>query len=234
MAESDHYSSREPAAEPTRDQPDDPLAGLARLIGQNVTMNDLARDASRPKPAGSRPARELNPAAQQGYAASDVLQETSEEQYSPPRPISHEFDPLDDLSDDGRCEPSPPADGSRRSRSTRYEHEPQSHPDAEDLHVESPDGGYDEHEDQSHDQADDHSYGEDYEEDSNPPRRDGFIFVAAVVGLALLGIGGAFGYRALFADSIVPSIIKAEGGSNKIIPTSPDSQGTVSPQSDAA
>ena len=48
--------------------------------------------------------------------------------------------------------------------------------------------------------------------------------------LALLGIGGAFAYRALLADSIVPpllSIIMAESGPKKIIKTS------LPPQSDA-
>jgi hypothetical protein len=80
------------------------------------------------------------------------------------------------------------------------------------------------------------AYGEDYDEDPNPRQRGGFIFVAAVFGLALLGTAGAFAYRALFPDSIVPSlpsIIKAEGGPNKIIPTSTTSHGSVSPQADA-
>jgi hypothetical protein len=220
---------------PPRDQPDDPLAGLARLIGQTVNMNDLARDARRPTPAGSRSAREFNPPAQHGYATpDDVLQETSEEQYSAPEQGSYDFDPPNDTYDDGRYEPR--ADASRQSRAAWYEHEPQSHPDAADLHVESSGARYDEYEDQSHDQPDDHAYGEDYGEDPNPRRRDRFIFVAAVFGLALLGTGGAFAYRALLADSIVPpllSIIKAESGPTKIITTSTASQGSVPPQSNA-
>ena len=113
---------------------------------------------------------------------------------------------------------------------------PQSHPDAADLHVESSGAGYDEYEDQSHDHPDDHAYDEDYDEDPRPRRRGGFIFVAAVFGLALLGTAGAFAYRAPFADSIVPSllsIIKAESGPIKIIPASTASQGSVSPQADA-
>ena len=240
MAESNHHSYRDPAAArtvptPPRDQPDDPLAGLARLIGQTVTMNDLARDARRPTPAGSRSAREFNPPAHHGYATpDDVLQETSEEQYSAPEQGSYDFAPPIDTYDDGRYEPSPRADASRQSRSALYEHEPQSDPDAADLHVESSGARYDEYEDQSHDQPDDHAYGED--KDPNPRRRDRFIFVAAVFGLALLGTGGAFAYRALLADSIVPrllSIIKAESGPNKIITTGTASQGSVSPQSDA-
>ena len=53
-----------------------PLAGLARLISQTVTMNDLARDARPPTPAESRSARELNPRAQHGYATPDDVAAT--------------------------------------------------------------------------------------------------------------------------------------------------------------
>jgi hypothetical protein len=236
MAESDHRSYRDPAAArgaPPRDQPDDPLAGLARLIGQSLPMNDLARDARRPTAAGSRSAREFNPPAQHGYAApDDVLQETSEEQYSTPEQGSYDFDPPNGTHDEGRYEPLPRADVSPQSRSAWYEHEP----DAADPHVESSGARYDDYEDQSHDHSDDQADGEDYDEDPIPRRRGGFIFVAAVFGLALLGTAGAFAYRAPFADSIVPlllSIIKAEGGPDKITPTSTAFQGNVSPQADA-
>jgi hypothetical protein len=238
MAEHNHRSYRDPAAArsaptPPRDQPDDPLAGLARLLGQTLAMNDLARDARRPTPAGGRSAREFSPPAQ--YAAlGDVLQETSEEQFSTPEQSSYDFHPPSGTHDNGRYEPLPRPDTSSQSRSAWYEREPQLHPDEADLHVESSGVRYDEYEDQSHDQ-DDHVYGEDYE-DPNLYQRGRFIFLAAVFGLALLGTAGAFAYHGPFADSIVPSllsIIKAESGPNKIIPASTASQGSVSPQADA-
>jgi cell division septation protein DedD len=231
MAESDRNSSREPAAAHSMPTPqlDEPLAGLARLIDQAV--NGLASDPRRPKPAET--ARELNLATQDGYAAADVLQEPNEAQSFTAGPINHEFDRLGDSSDGGRYETPSHADGLPQSRSASYEHKPQWHPDAEDLQVDSSDGGNDENEDQSQDTPDGRTYTEDYDEDSNWPRRRKIIG-AAVLALALLGTGGLFGYRALFADSIMrspPSIIKAEGSPNKIIPTGRDSQGTVSPQS---
>jgi hypothetical protein len=227
---------RDPAAArsaPTlpRNQPDDPLAGLARLIGQGVPMNDLAPAARRP--TLSQSARELTSPARYSYAASDdVLQETRPEKYSTPKQSS--YDPPDNSYDDARYEPSPPTDASLQSPSALYEHEPQSHPDAAQAHVESSGALYDEYEEQSHDHSDDH--GEDCDEDPNPRRWGRFIFVAALFGLALLGTAGAFTYRAPFADSIVPSllsIIKVERGPNKIIATSTASQGRVSPQADA-
>jgi hypothetical protein len=130
------------ATTPTRDQPDDPLAGLARLIAESPTTNDLPRDARGPTAAGSRSAREFNPPAQHGYAApTDVLQETSEEQYSTREKGSYDLDP-----------PKPRADVFPQSRSAWYEHEP----DAADPHVEASGVGYrDCEEDQSHDHPDD-------------------------------------------------------------------------------
>ena len=231
MAEITHRSYSDPIAAhsaPTspRDQLD-ALTELARLLGQTPPMNDLARDARRPTPAGSRSARELNPPAPQSYAASDVLQETSEEQYSTPKQRSYDVDPPNGTHDERRYESLPRADVAPQSRSAWYEHEP----DAADAHVESSGARYDDYEVQSRDHSDDHADGEDYEEDPLPRRRGGFIFVAAVFGLALLGTAGAFAYRAPFADSIVPSllsIIKAEGGPNKITPTSTAFQRNVS------
>jgi hypothetical protein len=228
MAESNHRSYRDPAAArsaptPPRDQPDDPLAGLARLIGQSLP---LPRDARRPTATGSRSAREFNPPAQHGYAApTDVLQETTEEQSSAREQGSYDFDPPNGKPDEGRYEALPRADVSPRSRSAWYEREP----DAADPNIESSSARFDDYEDQSHDHSDDHANGEDYDEYPIPRRRGGLIFVAAVFGLALLGTAGAFAFRVPFADSIVPSllsIIKAEGGPNKIISTVLLSKGT--------
>jgi SPOR domain len=103
-----------------------------------------------------------------------------------------------------------------------------------DLRVEPSSAGYSEYEDQSLDHSEDHVYGEDSDEDPNPRRRGGFIFVAAVLGLALLGTAGAFACRTLFADWAVPpalSIIKAESGPN--VPTATASQASVSSQSES-
>lgn len=63
--------------------------------------------------------------------------------------------------------------------------------------------------------------GEDYDEMPNGRRRGGFVLVAAVLGLAVLGTAGAFAYRAMFGGSMLatlPPIIKADNGPNKILP----------------
>jgi hypothetical protein len=125
-------------------------------------MNGWSRDARRSTPAGSRSARELNPPAPRSYAASDVVQETSEEQYSTPEQGSYDFDLPNGTYDDGRYEASRRADNSHKSRSAWYKHEPQSHSHPAVLHVKSLGARYEEYEDQSHDQPDDYAYGEDY------------------------------------------------------------------------
>ena len=83
---------------------------------------------------------------------------------------------------------------------------------------------------------DDHAYGEEYDEYPSTRRRGGFIFVAAIFGLAVLGTAGAFAYRTMFGGPMLPSlppIIRAEGGPNKIVPSGTISQGGISRQAEA-
>ena len=80
---------------------------------------------------------------------------------------------------------------------------------------------------QQYDSADDQSYASDeyYEEAPHRRRRNVSIVVIAVLGFAVLGTAGAFGYRAMFGDSALPTlppIIKAGDGPNKIVPANSD------------
>jgi hypothetical protein len=83
---------------------------------------------------------------------------------------------------------------------------------------------------------DDYGYDEQHAEDQHTGRRSGFVFVAAVFALAVLGTAGAFAYRAMFGNPAMPAlppIIKAEGGPNKIIPSDANSQDASTRQADA-
>jgi len=72
------------------------------------------------------------------------------------------------------------------------------------------------------------AYGaDDYNDEVSIPRRGGLVVVMAVLGLAVVGTAGAFGYRAMFGSSVLPMlppIIKASNGPNKIIPSNGDVQ----------
>ena len=60
---------------------------------------------------------------------------------------------------------------------------------------------------------------DDYREARPPGRRPALVAVMAVFGLVVVGSAGAFGYRAMFGGSVLPTlppIIKAGNGPNKI------------------
>ncbi len=71
-------------------------------------------------------------------------------------------------------------------------------------------------------------YADDYyEEPPRPRQRGGLIVMMAVLGLVIVGTAGAFAYRAMFGSVAFPSlppIIKASIAPNKIVPNSGDAQ----------
>ncbi len=77
----------------------------------------------------------------------------------------------------------------------------------------------------------------DDDEEETPRRRSGLVLVMAVLGLAVIGTAGAFGYRAMFGGSmlpLLPPIIKATGGPNKIVPTAAPPANPAQPGAPAA
>jgi cell division septation protein DedD len=92
----------------------------------------------------------------------------------------------------------------------------------------------DEYENEPH--ADDHARDDEYYEEPNTGRRGGFVLVAAIFGLAVLGTAGVFASRAMFGGPMLPTlppIIKAEGDPNKIIPSYANSRANNSRRPDA-
>jgi SPOR domain len=62
---------------------------------------------------------------------------------------------------------------------------------------------------------------DEYGDDARAPRRSGTVVVVAVLGLVVLGVAGALGYRAMFGGSMIPSlppIIKPGDKPIKIVP----------------
>lgn len=266
---------------PARSQAEDPLAELARLIGQKGAINDLGRNDRYDDEQYDSPRRfddrsagssvngpiEDRGATHARYSQRDAARESSPAMRSPlsasapPQPNMNasrdnsggyassrgyrepvESEIFPSLSTDGRAD-SRYEDGSRYEESNRYEdnteYEQDSHYEADSRYEHDKnrseggsdyqDGDY-ECDDQGHGHSDDHAYvdeadyeGEGYEDEaSGGRRRTGFVLVATIFGLAVLGTAGAFGYRAIFGAAIAPSlppIIKAEDGPNKIVPT---------------
>src|SRR5580704_10779970 len=204
--------------DPTSDAARDPLAELARIIGQSNRVNQFDRDPRRndvetldePLPAPV----ERNWAADDGYAEPDAPEQYpdqyAEENYVQPRlpdpyPSERAAERYD--RDDERVpsiasqysEPAKPYDDPHDDESAydaRYRDEaappPRSAVRQPALAPQSYDDEY-EAEDQWDDQADRRSdYAEDYDdEDTARPRRSGLVVVLAMVGLVMIGAGGA-------------------------------------------
>jgi hypothetical protein len=241
------------AEERPRAQGDDPLAELARLIGHSVPMNKTSDDR-RPAPSAGR--RELDRAA--GYATPDeVLRDPSDQaDTAAPEDVRYKQD-LDSDFRAGRHERyEPRANPAPSPHASRFRQEPdfaigQAHDahepayqEAADWHDPSldaqenrhPDEDEYEYENETYD-AEHDGYDEEYGEDLHTGRRGGFVFVAAIFSLAVLGTAGAFAYRTMLGAPALPAlppIIKAEGGPNKIIPSDANSQTDATHDADPA
>jgi len=225
----------------------DPLAELARLIGQADPVSEFSRSARRdPEPYNdaepAAPAQDL--AAGDGYgepnqyAEDNYVQPRLAEPYPPPRdnprygrddmrepPIDNRYservDDFDPVRDRDQAYDA-------RYRDDNVPAEPRGRP----LPALAPQSYDDEYEDdeQWQDDADDQSYEpNEYDEESESgSRRGGMVVILAVLGLAIVGAASAFAYREMFGGTILPSlppIIKASDGPNKIIPAQAGTSG---------
>ena len=260
--------------DPTSDAARDPLAELARIIGQSNRVNDfdheprhdpghdprhnVVQTLDEPLPATT----DRDWSADDGYAEPDAPEQYAEQhrdQYAEEnyvQPRLPEPYPADRASgrrdrDDERAPPiasqySEPAEGYDDPHDDESAYDPRYH-DAEPprpagrqpalvpqtLAPQSHDDEY-ESEDQWDDQADRQSdNSEDYADDATArPRRSGLVMVLAMLGLVMIGAGGAFAYRAMFGGAILapslPPVIKANDAPNKIVPNRTDAQAAAS------
>jgi len=219
MGDNEFRSLRRPPVDTSAD-PDheitDPLAELARLIGQSglhgaVGRADEEADAEPPRapPWGgeedAEPGHEPPPDDRYDHPPA------ASRQYSPLLPDARD-DAHDERFGDGAEEHAayddePPQSGDPDAGEESFGDEGVAHEDAGDYS----DAGYDE------------AYDEPYEEErSGTARRSRTSsIVLGVVGLIALGSAGAFGYRAMFGGAAFPAlppIIKPSGTPVKIVP----------------
>ncbi len=251
--------------DPTSSAARDPLAELARIIGQSNRVNDFDRDPRHdPRHHAAETLDEPLPAADRDWAADDGYAEPdapeqypdhyAEENYVQPRlpepypserahgrhdrdderapsiasQYSEPAEAYDDAGDDVRDDES--------AYDARYRDEEPPRPAGRQpvLAPQSYDDEY-EAEDRWDDRADRQSDdAEDYDdEDTARPRRSGLVVVLAMVGLVMIGAGGAFAYRAMFGGAILaptlPPVIKANDAPNKILPNRSDAQAASNP-----
>jgi hypothetical protein len=232
MGDNEFRSLRRPPVDNSAD-PDheitDPLAELARLIGQSrshgaVDRADEAADAEAPRAPYWGGEEHTGPGHERLPDARYDRPPVASRQYSPLLPDDAHDDAHDEPYGDGAEEHAaydddPPQSGEQDAGDESVGDEGVAHQDAGDYS----DAGYDE------------GYDEPYEEErSGTSRRSrtGSV-VLGIVGLIALGSAGAFGYRAMFGGAAFPAlppIIKPSGTPVKIVPNH-DSQAAAPNQS---
>jgi hypothetical protein len=186
-----------PAAAPQSMSSNDPLAELARLIGQTDPFAEYGRDSARQAaaPAGNLRQQVHEPAA---ASAFDDTHFAAAQTGAPPQQLGAQ-----DYSET----PYHPSDPYTQGPAPGY--------GAEGGHSDFEGGPYYPNVAQEGTE-DDHFYDE-----VQPRRRVGILAGALVFALVLMGVGGAFGYRALFgasAPSGPPPVIKADATPSKVVP----------------
>jgi hypothetical protein len=222
MGDNEFRSLRRPPVDNSTD-PDnemtDPLAELARLIGQSgshgaVGRKDEAADAEAPRMPLWGGEDHAGPGHERPPDAPYDRPPTAPRQYSPPL--------FGDAHDDAHDDPY--RDGAEEHAA--YDDEPPQagDQDAGDEGVANEDAGdYSDAGDDYSDAGYHEGYDERYEEERSgtPPRSRTGTIVLCIVGLIALGSAGAFGYRAMFGGAAFPAlppIIKPSGSPVKIVP----------------
>jgi hypothetical protein len=222
----DRYQNRpfppdnSPARDPRAKGEGDPLAELARLIGQTDPFAGGQRQPQAAAPRhGERTYRDESdyeepeaPPAPPSWMQRAHVQ--------PPQPQRYEDEPAPQHAAEPDYHQAPPfvADQGYPSRD-QFARDPERYDDALYGHAEgAPE--YPQEDAYAHDQ---YGYQDAYAEpEQAPKRRGGMATVAIVLALAVVGTGGAFAYRNFFGShrSGEPPVIKADPGPNKIVPPS--------------
>jgi hypothetical protein len=215
----------------------DPLAELARLIGQTDPFSNFGR-ANQPMPPRDtdsyhRPEPEPEPEIDEGPPAGPPpwMQRAAQQEAAPQLDFDTSVHPLRRYAAahppaEPEYHEAPPfaaaADQPPQADPARYDDALYGQPDPGTYDGQQLDAAY----------ADDpyayqDGYGEEPEQDQKP-RRGGMMTVVAVLALAVIGTGGAFAYRTYMGSprSGEPPIIKADAGPTKIVPA-PSSDGVA-------
>jgi SPOR domain len=233
----DRYQDRRfPAGDPGRggERPasargeSDPLAELARLIGQTDPFGSMGRANQQVQPRTSARDHYQPPATDEGPPAGPppwmqraIRPEAPQRDYPQEHPSSvhplhrHAASPVASEPDYEQAPPFDEAD--REPDPSRYD----------DALYGQPDSGAQEFQ---HDPAyadDAYAYQEDYGDGAEglvPRRRGGIVSVVVVLALAVVGTGAAFAYRTYVEAprSGEPPIIRADAGPTKIVPATSD------------
>jgi hypothetical protein len=208
---------------PKPNEPSDPLAELARLIGQSDPFTDTQRPERKPLDslrAGDRPAPDSRAAPEWLSRPSSTPAHDDYDAQPAPRYADPEPRYQDDDRDDGAVHQDHAS-----YTASGYPDEPQAAPaqayQADNRYRVAPPPPVD-YDDDGYYAEDGHMPPQGEESYAAPARRrGGLITIAAVVGLAVIGTAGAFAYRSFTngsPSSANPPVIKADPSPAKIVP----------------
>jgi hypothetical protein len=226
-ADDDH--DRSGGQDPSARGESDPLAELARLIGQTDPLSGMGRANQTALPRASARDQSESPATDDGPPAGPPpwVQRAARQESPPQEDYPQEYPsavhPLQRYAAQ-HAAPEPDYHQAPPFADTDQEPDPSRYDEA--LYGE-PDSGA---QPLQHDQAyadDSYAYEDGYEEvaeDQVLKRRGGMITVVIVLALAVVGTGAAFAYRTYVGAPRTgePPIIKADAGPTKIVPAPAD------------
>ncbi|HMH63325.1 MAG TPA: SPOR domain-containing protein, partial [Bradyrhizobium sp.] len=231
----DDHDRRDGQHAPARAAESDPLAELARLIGQNDPFAGMGRANHQVQPRAAERDQHRPPAAPDDAPAASPppwmqratrqevpqRQELPQVEYpeDPPSPVH----PVHRYATPRAAAPEPNYHDAPPFAEDEPEPDPSRYDDAlygqADPGTEEPQ--YDQAEDDPYGYQD--GYGDDSAEEEEPVRKrgGGLMTVAIVLGLAVVGTGGAFAYRTYVGSPRTgePPIIRADAGPTKIVPS---------------
>jgi SPOR domain len=202
------YRGNEPPVRGAAKTPgSDPLAELARLIGQTDPFGEFGRErATAPQPAGT---------PYTAQAGVDPRAPLPSQRFGDNGYYTARSAPNDQQSDAAQ-------DYNGQSYGRQLYGGTPSTTDDELYQADRETRGYPPNQADYAYEQDAHHFEEEYYDDIPTPRRRlGIMAIVGVLALAVIGTAGAFGYRALFGSSSSsqpPPVIKAETGPNKIVP----------------
>jgi hypothetical protein len=219
----------------------DPLAELARLIGQTDPFGTAAKT---PHPLQSRanvqaqyqpPAEEDDgpPAGPPPWMQRANRPVAPQQEPEEPEELDYQPNPVHPLHRYAAQQPAAPAQEYQEEAPQYADAEPQPDPARYDdaLYGQIESGEQDFQRDPAY-PDDPYAYESGYEEEPEPRKRSsGLVTVAAVLALAVVGTGAAFAYRTYVGSPRTgePPIIKADNSPTKVVPAPADAGAAKTP-----
>ncbi|MDB5615989.1 SPOR domain-containing protein [Tardiphaga sp.] len=230
----DDYSR---APDPSRARSEaDPLAELARLIGQSDPFASSSQGGHGSQTRRAEPAApdadeytDVAPVGPPSWMKRVAAQETHQDTYQHETTDHQELDTVYPVKryapqpqPEAEYHPAPSFAPAAHADSYADHHaEPADPARYDDALYGQPDHGYEQPHDQNY-QDDPYAYQDGYADEPAPKRRGGLMTVGVVLALAVIGTGAAYGYRTYIGSprSGEPPVIKADAGPNKVVPPS--------------